>query len=70
MVWLLQAAYGQEMVAQHGDDFNWRGVHAARVEMVYPTIRKMFQYTFVGLVICQSIRCGRTMARKCLKMYR
>jgi hypothetical protein len=25
MVCLLQVAYGQEMVAQHGDDFNWRG---------------------------------------------
>jgi hypothetical protein len=25
MVCLLQAAYGKEMVAQHGDGFNWRG---------------------------------------------
>jgi hypothetical protein len=25
MVCLLQAAYGQEMVAQHGNGFNWRG---------------------------------------------
>jgi hypothetical protein len=25
MVCLFQAAYGQEMVAQHGDDFNLRG---------------------------------------------
>jgi hypothetical protein len=24
MVCLLQVAYDQEMVAQHGDDFNWR----------------------------------------------
>jgi hypothetical protein len=25
MVYLLQAAYGQEMVAQYGDGFNWQG---------------------------------------------
>jgi hypothetical protein len=29
---------------------------------------KMFQYTFIGLVICQATRCGCTMARKSLKM--
>jgi hypothetical protein len=33
-----------------------RGVHAASVEMVYPTTRKRFQYIFVGLVICQAMR--------------
>jgi hypothetical protein len=25
MVFLLQVAYGQEMVAQYGDGLNWRG---------------------------------------------
>jgi hypothetical protein len=43
------------------------GVHAASVKMVYPTTRKWFQYTFVGSVICQAMRCGCTMARKCLR---
>jgi hypothetical protein len=36
--------------------------------MVYPTTRKMFQYTFAGLVICQAMRCGCTMARKSMRM--
>jgi hypothetical protein len=44
--------------------------HAASVEMVYPMTRKRFQYTFVCLVICQAMRCGCTMVRKCLKMSR
>jgi hypothetical protein len=54
----------------HCQTLESRGVHVASAEMVYPTIRKRFQYTFVGSVICQTMRCGCAMARKCLKMNR
>jgi hypothetical protein len=54
----------------HCQTLESQGVHATSVEMVYPTIRKRFQYTFVGSIICQGMRCGCTMVRKRLKMNR
>jgi hypothetical protein len=33
MVCLLQAAYGQEMIAQHGEDFDWQAAPIDAMEV-------------------------------------